>query len=53
LTCFRYPTLEARQTVRTTDEIDKSFVLDGGKLVWHGRPRGEERGRGWEPRRAA
>jgi len=53
LTCFRYPTLDERKAVRTTDEIDKSFVLGGGMLVWHGRPRGEERGGGWEPRRAA
>jgi transposase-like protein len=32
--------------------IDKSF-LGTGMLVVHGRPRGKERGRGWEPRRAA
>ena len=36
-----------------TDEIDKSFLRDGDMLVWHGRPRGEERGGGCELRRAA
>ena len=38
LTCFRYPNLEDRNAARTTDEIDKSFVLNGGMVVWHGRP---------------
>jgi putative transposase len=27
VTCFRYPTLKERRAVRTTDEIDKSFLL--------------------------
>jgi putative transposase len=53
LTCFCYPTLAERKAVRTTDEIDKSFVLKGGMLVWHGRPRGEQRGGGCELRRVA
>jgi putative transposase len=53
LTCFCYPTLAERKAVRTTDEIDKSFVLEGGMLVWHGRPRGEQRGGGCELRRVA
>ena len=53
LTCFCYPTLAERKAVRTTDEIDKSFVLEGGMLVWHGRPRGEQRGGGCELRRGA
>jgi putative transposase len=64
LTCFRYPTLQERKAVRTTDEIDKSlfsarrstrafFLRDGGMVVLHGRPRGEERGCGCKPRRAA
>jgi transposase-like protein len=39
--------------LKSTDEIDKSFVGDGGMLVWHGRPRGEQRGGGCELRRAA
>jgi putative transposase len=39
--------------VRTTDEIDKRFVAAGAMILAHGRPRGEERGGGWEPRRAA
>jgi putative transposase len=51
-TFLRYPPAQWR-SLRTTDEIDKSFVLDGGMLVWHGRPRGEQRGGGCEPRRAA
>jgi len=42
-----------RRATRTTDEIDKSFLRDGDMLVWHGRPRGEERGGGCELRRAA
>ena len=41
------------QLILSTDEIDKSFLRDGDKLVWHGRPRGEERGGGRELRRAA
>jgi hypothetical protein len=53
LTCFRYPTVEQRKTVRTTDEIDKRFVVAGAMIWAHGRPRGEERGGGCEPRRAA
>jgi transposase-like protein len=53
LTCFRYPTLEERKAVRTTDEIDKRFVAAGAMISAHGRPRGEERGGGCEPRRAA
>jgi hypothetical protein len=40
-------------SIDLTDEIDKSFVLDGGMVVWHGRPRGEQRGGGCELRRAA
>jgi Transposase, Mutator family len=51
-TFVRYPA-EQWRSLRTTDEIDKSFLLDGGMVVWHGRPRGEERGGGCEPRRAA
>ena len=39
--------------VRTTDEIDKCFVSAGAMMSSHGRPRGKERGGGWEPRRAA
>jgi putative transposase len=39
--------------IRTTDEIDKRFVAAGAMISAHGRPRGEERGRGWNPRRAA
>ena len=44
---------EHRAKIHSTDEIDKSFVLDGGMLVWHGQPRGEQRGNGCELRRAA
>jgi transposase-like protein len=44
---------EHRAKIHSTDEIDKRFLLDGGMLVRHGRPRGEERGGGCEPRRAA
>jgi hypothetical protein len=39
--------------VRSTDEIDKCFVSAGAMMSSHGRPRGKERGGGWEPRRAA
>jgi putative transposase len=42
---------EHRAKLHSTDEIDKGFVLDGGMLVWHGRPRGEQRGGGCELRR--
>ena len=44
---------EHRAKLHSTDEIDKSFVRDGGMLVWHGRPRGEQRGGGCELRRVA
>jgi putative transposase len=44
---------EHRAKIHSTDEIDKSFLLCPGMLVVHGRPRGKERGGGWEPRRAA
>jgi hypothetical protein len=44
---------EHRAKIHSTDEIDKSFLLGGGMLVLHGRPRGDERGGGCEPRRAA
>ena len=36
-----------------TRPIDKSFLLGGAMLMRHGRPRGEERGGGCGPRRAA
>jgi hypothetical protein len=39
--------------ISSTDEIDKRFVAAGAMILAHGRPRGEERGGGWEPRRAA
>jgi putative transposase len=39
--------------ISSTDEIDKRFLLGGDMVVGHGRPRGEERGGGCEPRRAA
>ena len=52
LTFYRLPR-QHHKHLKSTEEIDKSFVLDGGMLVLHGRPRGEERGGGWEPRRAA
>jgi transposase-like protein len=48
----RYPP-EQWRSLRTTDEIDKRFVAAGAMILAHGRPRGEERGGGWEPRRAA
>jgi putative transposase len=58
------PSLGARQAfyrlprqhhehLKSTDEIDKRFVSAGAMVSLHGRPRGKERGRGWEPRRAA
>ena len=51
-TFLRYPP-EQWRSLRTTDEIDKRFVAAGAMISAHGRPRGKERGRGWEPRRAA
>jgi transposase-like protein len=51
-TFLRYPP-EQWRSLRTTDEIDKRFVSAGAMISAHGRPRGKERGRGWEPRRAA
>jgi transposase-like protein len=51
-TFLRYPP-EQWRSLRTTDEIDKRFVSAGAMISPHGRPRGKERGRGWEPRRAA
>jgi transposase-like protein len=51
-TFVRYPP-EQWRSLRTTDEIDKRFVAAGAMILAHGRPRGEERGGGWEPRRAA
>jgi putative transposase len=47
---------EHRAKIHSTDEIDeidKRFVAAGAMILAHGRPRGEERGGGWEPRRAA
>ena len=44
---------EHRAKIHSTDEIDKRFVAAGAMISAHGRPRGKERGRGWEPRRAA
>src|ERR687898_1667161 len=38
-TFLRYPP-EQWRSLRTTDEIDKSFLRGGGMLLWHGRPRG-------------
>jgi putative transposase len=52
LTFYRLPR-QHHKHLKSTDEIDKSFVLDGGMLVGHGRPRGEQRGGGCELRRAA
>jgi hypothetical protein len=43
-----------RKMIYTTDEMDKGLV--GGSVLCcraHGRPRGEERARNWEARRAA
>jgi putative transposase len=51
-TFVRYPP-EQWRSLRTTDEIDKCFVSAGAMMSSHGRPRGKERGGGWEPRRAA
>ena len=51
-TFLRYPP-EQWRSLRTTDEIDKCFVSAGAMMSSHGRPRGKERGGGWEPRRAA
>src|SRR5918999_618172 len=51
-TFLRYPP-EQWRSLRTTDEIDKRVFAP--LVLWfspHGRPRGEERGCGWEPRRA-
>jgi putative transposase len=44
---------EHRAKIHSTDEIDKRFLLGVVMVVGHGRPRGEERGCGCEPRRAA
>jgi hypothetical protein len=43
LSFYRLPR-QHHKHLKSTDEIDKSFVLDGGMVVWHGRPRGEQRG---------
>jgi hypothetical protein len=51
-TFVRYPP-EQWRSARTTDEIDKRFISAGAMISPHGRPRGEERGGGCEPRRAA
>ena len=51
-TFLRYP-LEQWRSLRTTDEIDKRILLRRCMVLPHGRPRGKERGCGWEPRRAA
>jgi putative transposase len=51
-TFLRYPP-EQWRSLRTTDEIDKHFVMASGMVMAHGRPRGEERSGGCEPRRAA
>src|SRR5687767_9888558 len=53
-TFVRYPP-EQWRSARTTDEVDKGFYAPWGELWFsaHGRPRGKERGCGWEPRRAA
>ena len=52
LSFYRLPR-QHHKHLKSTDEIDKSFVLKGGMLVWHGRPRGEQRGGGCELRRVA
>ncbi len=39
--------------VPTQPKRTRSSGLGGAMLTWHGRPRGEQRGRGWKPRRAA
>jgi putative transposase len=52
LTLYRLPR-QHHKHLKSTDEIDKSFVRDRGMLMWHGRPLREQRGGGCEPRRAA
>jgi putative transposase len=42
-----------RAKLHSTDEIDKPFLPAGATVLPHGRARGEERGGGCEPRRAA
>jgi transposase-like protein len=39
--------------IRTTDVIDKFFLLTSARVEGHGRPRGEERAWNWEARRVA
>jgi transposase-like protein len=54
LTCFRYRSETARRAVRTTDEIDKSFLLLD-LLFWRstGDRVAKSRARGCQPDRAA
>jgi putative transposase len=49
---FAFPD-EVRRIISTTDEMDKRFCRRPATFLRRGRPRGEERGVGWKPRRAA